>query len=257
MPQTTIQVRKSIRKGSVRVLVGDNFGALVDVGALRNPVFKSLVEQQSIEFDNVDPLAKFVKGKRVQITFDLAEINFENMAILDGGILDLTPNAGSLVAGEVQLVVDGDWAYNKFVKIEHQNGDGTTIVVNSVTAATDGALVADTDYYLGQNEAGEWGIFIVDSATVTTESQNISVDYDYTPNASNTITFADQGNKVLKVMRIINTDEDGKTFKIDIEEGTNFAPISLTFAADSADDVAILPVDFQGNIVEWVDEQTA
>lgn len=253
--QTTIQVPEAIRKGSVRVLIGDDFDSLVDIGALRNPVINSLAENQSIEFDNVNPLKKFVKGNRVQVTFDLAEINFSTLAKLDGGIINLTTIADTIVAGAIQLIVAGTWNYNKFIKIAHQNGDGALIDVNSVTGATDGLLVAETDYFVGQNDVGEYGIFIKDSATVTTLNQNITVNYDYTPNEAKKITFNESGSKVLKAMRLINTDENGKTFKIDINEGTNFSPISVDYAGDEEDNVAILPVDFQGNIVDWVDEQ--
>lgn len=253
--QTTIQDVTAIRKGSVRVLVGDDAGSLVDIGALRNPVMTSLSENQSVEFDNTDPLRKFVKGKDVQITFDLAEINFSHMAVLDAGILNLTTVAAALVAGAVQLVVSGGWNFNTFILFTNQNGDGTAPTVNSVTAATDGALVEGTDYHLMQDGNGDWGIMIDDSVTVTIEAQNITIDTDYTPNASKKVTFNEDGAKTLKYMRLINTDENGNEFRIDIEEGTNFAPISVDFAGDEEDDVAILPIDFQGKIVEWVDEQ--
>jgi len=254
MSQTTVQQLAAIRKGSVRVLVGDDFSSLVDIGALRNPVFTSLVENQSIVFDNVDELKKFVNGKKVQVSFDLAEINFSNLAVLDSGFVNVETIAGSLVEDAVQTVNIG-WAYNKFIEIENQNGNGETILIDSVTGATDGLLVEGTDYYKSQNEKGKWGIFIIDSATLTTLNQNISIVYDYTPNASKKVTFSESGNKILKAMRLINTDESNKTFKIDIEEGTNFSPISIDFAGDDEEDVAILPVEFHGNIVDIVDEQ--
>lgn len=253
--QTTIQEQEAIRKGSVRVLIGDDFDNLVDIGALRNPIITSLAENQRIEFDNVDSLEKFVKGTHVQVTFDLAEINFDNLSVLDAGMINLTTVAGSLVSGAEQIVSAGAWNYSQFIKIENQNGDGSAITVNSVTGGTDGALVEDTDFYVGQNENGDYGIFVLDTVDVTTLNQTITIDYDYTPNASKKLTFNEQGNKTLKVMRIINTDENNKTLKIDINEGTNFAPISIDFAGDEEDDVAILPIDFQGKIVEWVDEQ--
>lgn len=253
--QTTIQVTEAIRKGSVRVLVGDDFGSLVDIGALRDPILNSLAENQEIEFDNVDSLKKFVKGKKVQVTFNLAEINLTNIEKLDSGLVSLSTVAGTLVSGATQLVVSGGWNFNQFIKIENQNGDGSAITVNSVTGATDGALVEDTDFYVTQNENGEYGIMIIDSATVTTEGQNVTIDYDYTPNASKKLTFNESGNKTLKAMRLINIDENDKEFRIDIENGTNFAPISIDFAGDIEDNVAILPVDFQGDLVEWVDEQ--
>lgn len=256
MRQTTIQVPEAIRKGSVRVLVGDDFSSLTDIGALRNPVITSLSEKQRIEFDNVDDLKKFVKGKRMQVTFDLAEINFDNLAVLDAGLINLTTVAGTPVSNATQLVVAGQWDFEQFIEIANQNGDGSAINVDSVTGATDGALTEDTDFHVVEAN-GKYGIVIhnTGSGGVTTANQNVTIQYDYTPNASKKITMNESGSATLKVMRIINEDNDGNEFRIDIENGTNFAPISLDFAADDEDNVAILPVDFQGDIVEWVDEQ--
>lgn len=253
--QTTIQDIAAIRKGSVRVLIGEDFNNLVDIGALRNPVLTLLAENQSIEFDNTDPLRKFVRGDRVQVTFDLAEINFDNMAVLDDGMINLTTVAGTPVSNATQLVVAGGWAFEQFIEIANQNGDGSAINVDSVTGATDGALTPDTDYRVVEVN-GKFGIIILDGGSPgVTLNQNITIQYDYTPNESKKITFNESGTKHLKCMRIVNVDENNKMFKIDIEEGTNFAPISVDFAGDEEDDVAILPIDFQGKIFDWVDEQ--
>lgn len=254
MSQTTIQQMASIRKGSVRVLVGDDFSSLVDIGALRNPVFNSLVENQSIQFDNVDDLKKFVNGKKVQVTFDLAEINLTNIAALDDGLMTLSTVAAAIVNNHPQVEASGAWGYDTFIALDFQNGDGTLPTIDSVVASTNGALVLNTDYFVVK-QGNTWGIVVRDSATVTTTAQTITITYDYTPAASKKITFADSGTKVLKCLRIINTDENGDTFKIDIEEGTNFTPVSIDFAGDDEEDVAILPIQFEGNIVEIVDEQ--
>lgn len=255
MPTTTIQKDEAIKKGSVRVLIGDDFDSLVDVGALRNPVMTSLVENQNIEFDNVTEMKKFVKGKRVQFTFDLAEINLTHLATLDSGLVTLETTEGSEVTGEEQVVNSGDWGYNNFIKLENQNGDGSQPNVNSVSGGTDGELTADTDYYVGKDSQGNWGIFVVDSTDVTTESQSITINYDYTPNASKKLTFGSSGTKVRKVMRVVNIDENEKEFRIDIEEGTNFTPYALDFAGDDEEDVAVLPIQFEGEVKEIVDEQ--
>ncbi len=246
---------EAIRKGSVRVLVGDDFGALVDVGALRNPVFKSLAENQAIKFDNVDDLNKFVLGKKVQVTFDLAEINFDNMAVLDGGILNLNVVASSPVTVVAEAHGTG-WTLGQPIATDFKNGANTvvgTIVVKSGVTT----LTVNTDYrvYVGDGSNGVLGFTYI--VPITAQAGAITFGYVYTPNASKNITFNDSGNKTLKVMRLVNTDENGKEFRIDIEDGTNFAPISVDFAGDAQDDVAILAVDFQGNIVEWVDEQDA
>lgn len=255
MRQSTIQVPEAIRKGSVRVLVGDDFESLVDIGALRNPNINFLAEAQRVEFDNVNGLDYFVKGDRIQVTFDLAEINFDTIDVLDAGMVTKTTTAGTPVSGATQIEVAGNWNYKYFIKIANQNGDGSAITINSVTGSTDGELTEDTDYYITQNEAGEYGIIIIDSTDVTTENQNITIDYDYTPAASKKITTVASGKKILKVMRIVNEDNDGNLLYLDIENGTNKAPISLDFAGDEEEDVAIMAVDFQGDFVQYVDEQ--
>jgi hypothetical protein len=258
MPQTDIQEQSSIRQGSVRVLIGEDFDNLVDIGALRNPVINALAENQSIEFDNTDPLRKFVRGQRFQLTFDLCEINLTSIAALDDGMVNLSAVAAEIVSGAVQLVVDGGWSFEQFIAIAHQNGDKSAIDVNSVTGTTDGLLVVDVDYHIIEAN-GVYGIVVhnTGSGGVTTEDQNISINYDYTPNASKKLTFNDSGTKTLKCMRIVNTDENDKEFRVDLEEGTNFAPISIDFATDEEADVAVLPIDFQGKVVEFVDEQNA
>lgn len=258
MHQTTIQDRSAIRKGSVRVLVGDDFSSLVDIGALRNPVLTSLIENQSIEFDNVSPLKKFVKGDRIQLAFDLAEINFDSIAALDAGAFTLSSVAGTPVNNASQLVVAGQWNFGQFILIENQNGDNSPVTVDSVTGSTDGLLTADTDYHVVQDEQGRTGIIVHEvGSPALTENQNLTIVYDYTPNASKKLTFNASGDKVLKCMRITNTDEDGRVLKLDIEEGTNMEPISVDFAGDDEDDVAVMPVTFEGKVVEWVDEQAA
>lgn len=254
--QTNIQELNTIRQGSARVLIGDDFGSLVDIGALRNLVFTSLSENQEIEFDNTQSLKKFVKGKTVQVAFDLAEINFDNLKVFDDGLVNLTTTAGTPVSNATQTKLQGSWSFETFFPITNQNGDGSALNVDSVTGSTDGALVVDVDFHLVVVN-GVYGIVVHDTTDVTTEAQNIVIQYDYTPNASKKITFNDLGAKTLKVLRLVNTDVDGKTLTIDIENGTNFAPIEVTFAADAADDVAILPIEFHGDLKEMVDEQNA
>lgn len=256
MRQTTIQVPDAIRKGSVRVLVGDDFESLVDIGALRNPVINFLAEPQRVEFDNADGLDYFVKGDRIQVTFDLAEINFDTIAVLDAGHIVLTTTADTPVSNATQLVVSGQWSFETFIQITNQNGDGTPVNVDSVTGGTDGALVEDTDFHVVQVN-GKTGIIVHDtgSAGVTTEAQNLTIQYDYTPNESKKITANASGKKTLKAMRIVNEDNDGKLLYVDIDNGTNKAPLSLDFAGDEEEDVAIMAVDFQGEFVQYVDEQ--
>lgn len=254
MRQTAVQVPEALRKGSVRVLVGDNFSSLVDIGALRNAAVNFLKEDQRIEFDNAPGLDYFVKGDRIQVTFDLAEINFDTIAVLDAGMINLQSTAGTPVSNATQLVVAGDWNFEQFIEIANQNGDGSAVNVDSVTGTSDGALTADVDYHVIEVN-GKYGIVVHSGGSASTENQNLTIQYDYTPSASKKITANASGRKTGKCMRIINEDNDGKLFKLDIEDGTNKAPINFDFAGDEEEDVAIQSIDFQGTFVEYVDEQ--
>ena len=253
MPQTTIQKSPAIRKGAVKVQIGNDFNTLVDIGALRKPVMTSLAENQSIKFDNVNELKKFVNGKRIQMAFDLCEINLTNLATLDAGLVTLSAVAG--VATPVVAEAKGTgWVVGKPIKISNKNGDNT-VVSSIVVKGNAVALTLTTNYviYVADGTNGELGYTYI--TPVTANATAITVDYSYTPSASKKLVFADSGTKTLKVMRISNTDENGKVLKIDIENATNFSAPVITFAGDDADDVATLPITFQGDLVEITDEQ--
>jgi hypothetical protein len=169
--------------------------------------------------------------------------------ILRGDIDKITNIAGVLVSGATQTVSSGNWKFTKFIKIENQNGDGSAITVNSVTGSVDGLLVVDTDYYVGQNDFDEYGIYIIDSATVTTESQDMVFDYDYTPTATRRIDTGGFDGEIPKFqMKIENIYEDGDnvTYYIWLCQLTNGR--NLEFKKYNEDDtrlVATVEIEFQ------------
>lgn len=110
------------------------------------------------------------------------------IAKLGTGIYTNTATASVLVEGETQTEDSGDWAEDKFILIENQNYDLGAITVNSVDGSVDHTLVVDTDYIVAQNEKGEYGIIILSTGGCSTETQDMVIDYDYTPAASNKIT---------------------------------------------------------------------
>ena len=258
MTQTSIQEENAIRLGSLRVLIGADASSLVDIGTIRSGVFNNLSENQEVAFDNAPSLRKFVNGNKASLACEIQEINLTNIAVMDGGLLTLDTVAGTLVSGESQAVASGAWAYEKFIALENQNGDGSKPTINSVTGGTNGALTVNDDYFVTQ-VGNQWGIVVRDGPNADTESQSITINYDYTPNASKRITLNQSGNKVPFYMQLTNTDADGNIMTFDIENVTNTTPISIPFATDAGDDVASLPVTLEGYMVEngWVDEQQA
>lgn len=256
MPQTNIQRDDAIKFGSTKLEVGSSFESLVDLGALRSMQFNSKSETQEIAFDNTANIKKITNGNKASLTCQIAEIDMTTYEILNKGVVSITNNAGTLVSGASQAVASGAFGFNQFIEIENQNGDGSAITVNSVTGATDGALVADTDYYVGQNGSGKYGIFILDSATVSTMAQVFTIDYDYTPNANKTITLSESGVRTEQVARITNTNSEGNTFVIELTGVTNIVPTVLPFLADDADDVMTMEIELEGLVSQIIDSQS-
>jgi len=251
MRQTTVQNSNAIRFGSGKVEVGDTVGSLVDLGAMRNVSFEENWDEVTIESDNAGELYVEQRNQTAAIAGDLMEVELENLKDLRGGLDSYSTQDGSLVSGATQSVTSGNWDYDKFIKIENQNADGSAITVNSVTASTDGVLTADDDYYLAQNEHGEYGIWIDGAGTLTTTtSQDITIDYDYTPAASQTLKSGGKRTISPKVVRITNVDENGNKFQITIFKAYNQSGITLELPADDDEEPAMTPINLQGRLDE-------
>lgn len=257
MPQTTIQKQSSIRFGSGLLEIGDTFGSLFNMGAVRNIIYVSLKEDIEVPFDNTKEVKRFKNGQDAQFTFDMAENDLTTIQKMEDGYMNLTTVPGVLVPAAIQTVLNGAWLEDQFIVLENQNGDGSAVTVNTVTGSADGLLVAGDDYEVISDSTGKFGIVLfLSGAALTTEVQDLTIDYDYTPSASKNATFNDFGTKILKVVRMTNTDENAKKFIFNLSDITNITPITFPFLADDADDVSTIAVTLKGTIVDWVDEQS-
>jgi hypothetical protein len=251
--QTTIQKTEAIRKGSVKVQIGDDFLSLVDIGAIRTPKITSLAEPQSIKFDNAAELKQFANGDKVKFDFVLTEINLTNLSKFDGGMVTLSTVAGSATPVTNEAHGTG-WTQGKPIKFGNKNGDNT--IVSSIVVKGGGStLVLNTDYrtYLSDGTNGELGYAYV--VPLTAQAGAITFDYSYTPNASKKLVFNNSGTKTLKALRVINTDANGKKFQIDIQNCTNMQAPAIDFAGDVDAEVATLPISLEGYFVSITDEQ--
>ena len=164
-------------------------GVLTRVASVRGLVsnFDNTVNAVDIKADDTGTVFKgYIPEVRFEGSF-LENADRDTIVLLLGG----TPSdvAGVLVGGASQVLASGDWAYNGANIVENQNGDGSILTINSVTGGTDGLLVVGTDYFVGQDVNGKTIVTIIDSATVTTETQAMTIDYDYTPNTREDMTF--------------------------------------------------------------------
>lgn len=227
------------------VYVGDNSGSVVDLGSVRNVKFTGVQNPVDIKSDNRGTI---VRKNRLngQVAFDWLEAgDMTKVNELLKGIITLTSTAGSLVSGATQAINGNDIAYNEFVLIEHQNGDGSAISITSVVASTDGALVADTDYVKVKNAQGEYGIAILNSSTVTTLNQTFTITYNYTPNTAKKITGGTSKVATARYVKIEGpsaTDPSKKRIVI-LESAVIESDFVLPFLdTEEANDVGVVPI---------------
>jgi hypothetical protein len=248
MSQTQIQRPGAVKFGSAKVEVGDTIPTLEDLGAMRGISIAESFDKVEVESDNAGVIKEYIKNQRVAITGQLIEIDMEMLDKIRGGIDEYEAIAGTQVQDYNQVVNSGDWHYNDFIKFDEQNGDNSQLTPDSVTGSVDGALVEDTDYYVGMNERGESGLFIIDSATVTTEAQNITIVYDYTPAASKKLTSGGKKTINPKVVRLTNTDENGKKLQVTVYFASIEEGITFEFPADESEDVMVNPINLVGKV---------
>lgn len=142
-------------------------------------------EVTDITYQDVGISDSFVSAESVEISWESGRVfDLNAIAALSGGLYALSTVAGTLVEDEEYVASSGAWSFDKFILLPGQNASGAKQTIASVVGSVDGALVLDTDYFQVKLDEVGWGIYIIDSTTVTTEAQNITITYDYTPVAS-------------------------------------------------------------------------
>lgn len=236
---------------AANIEIGDDAGSLVDLGSVRNVQFTGAISRIQADSDNNGTILSKVRLNG-QISFDWLEAgDAANLAELFKGVVTAGTVAASIVNNFPQVVASGDWAYNRFIEFTHQDADGTVVNIDSVTAGTNGALTVNVDYMVVQ-DAGtlRWGIIVIDSATVTTLVQSITIQFDYTPAASQTLTGGTSQTATPRYARLIAESEDDAavTRIIVLEECTAVSNMLLPFLdVDQAGDVGVMPVTLENN----------
>lgn len=211
--QTSIQDLTAILRGSGKVEISPYQAtpAWIDCGSLSGLEVEEKLEVNKEENDNADA-DELVTAQENGIKANLHELlSAAVWDILRSGFDTKTTTPGTLVDDHSQVVASGDWGFDKFIELTGQNAAGTKQEMVSVTGSEDGALVLNTDYFQVQNAAGKWGIVVRDSTTVTTEVQNLTIVYDYTPSASVKYVSGDKVALPWFMVRI-TTKNDGSTY---------------------------------------------
>lgn len=241
--QNTVQNSNAIRFGSGKLEVGDDVGSLVNLGAMRGIKFSDEFDVVEIETDNCAPITVGVKNHVASVEGELVEINLTNLNNIRGGIDTLTNVAGTStdITAETHTL-----SGTTGTRLDHANGDGTIVTAITVTDADDGAAVLNTDYVLYVDSEGYTCIARVDGSIVITDGDGVKVNYTYVPNAAIKLTSGGKVTISTKVVRITNTNESGKDFRITVYKATNQKGIELELQGDDDDDVSTVAISLKG-----------
>jgi hypothetical protein len=245
MSQTTVQNSNCLRFGSGKLQVdayGANFGALVDLGALRDIKAVESWDEVTIDSNNAGELAARIKKQKLTVDCIWLEPDLAKLNTIRGGDLDnYDPVAGAPVSITDEQAVLTD---TNAVRLLNKMGDGTEVGSIVVTTLAAGATVRNTDYVISVDADGYTCIARIAGGEFD-DGDIALVDYSYTPSTSK--TFSSGGGRELGYceMRITNTDENAKTLVLDMYRVKVKKGIDITYKADDADDVNAVTMQFE------------
>lgn len=236
------------------VKVGDTIGGLTDLGVLKGDAqIEITYDLVKVNGSKAESLVDIVKNPVVTATFEMYQIYLTYLNEFLDGVGTLTTVAASKVDDHAQTIAADAYDFQEFIVAEYQNADGTLLQIDAtgvptVSGATDGALTEGTDFFAMTDSQGNWGIMIVDSATVTTMDQVFTYTYDYTPAASQKVTIGDASAsltaKIVEFSKTIAT----KVFRARIWSATNEAGITLAFPDSAGDEPMSIPMSLKGGL---------
>jgi len=164
---------------------------------------------------------KYVTEESETVNFAMQELDPVGMKRAMGDLTTI-----EYVTGAPVTLVPGDPVFpaqdiavgapkGKFILFSQQNYAGGSLVVPSTISVvkdpdgTPATLTLNTDYVIGQNEFGQWGI-IPTNAGAWDSTKTHQFIYTYTPKAS---TIIHQGGKTTietKIVKLIHKEADGR-----------------------------------------------
>jgi hypothetical protein len=263
--QQPVVSEKNLHVGGVKIEVGPNTDSLVSLGTGDDAKFSEKLTTQALVSDNGGTLKTIIKEQTCEVSYKMLEFDLNILQQARGAIDTYTAVPGTATAVTSEALGTG-WTVGRPIKLANKNGANT--VVTSITVKAGGAtLTAGTDYntFVGDGSTGLLGYTYI--VPITTQSLVITVDYTYTPNAA--VILKSGGNTSIssRVVRLTNTDENGKIFRITIYKAYNSDGLSIDFPGDDEGKMWENVVKFAGSkdasrnvgdqLFEIYDEQSA
>lgn len=217
------------------------------VGSMDDVSFEMVGSSGKIEFQN----RKSVNKKTVtgcKVSFKYGELDLDKVFQFFGSDADALSAVAGTSGSKTDAVAAGKWGYDKPLAFLNQNASGEKPTSVTISAGTDGALVAGTDFEI--IKIGRvWAYVLLDAASgkLTTENQALTVAYTVTPATGKVLEF-NASNSIPDTFAIVLTHETdaGEIFQIQVYAAQSSSFFKLPFVKDGGTDVVKADAEFEG-----------
>jgi hypothetical protein len=241
--QTDPVDKKTIQVGSAKVMAGPDINSQINLGVGNKVVVKLNINRKAIMADNSGTPVRETVQEECEVTMDMMEKRLDLFAVLYNNLVDYdTVPASPVTVTNEAVTVNG----LESSRLTHKMGDGsivTSVVVTDVTNVT--TYVLDTDYALATDLEGYTTIVRLAGGDIS-DGDVLHVDYHYTPSASRVLGFGGGDGPDPVVLSLINTNSEGKEFRINVFKAVIDEGFTNEFLKDSDEEVNVWPIKFIG-----------
>ncbi|WP_245580630.1 hypothetical protein [Brachyspira alvinipulli] len=246
MSQTSVQNKKTIRYGSSKVLIGDRFDKLTDIGAARSVAMKESMSTADIESDNAGTIATLQTEHKMELTLDSLEVNFKNYAMARGGIDNIDEYDGKTEVTKQYIVESDTYKRGEEIKVPFKNADGSEVTITKVEKknSSGNILIEETSY----EKIGTNGIKITDNK-ISPSTDTLIITYTRTMPKMVRMTTGGKSSTIKpKCIMIVNTNAEGKELRIYLPQASIAGGLEFSFPSDKAQDVLIGKLSFSATL---------
>lgn len=248
--QTTIQNANAIFPfDGFQILIGTTEASLVNIGACDGDAVAELAWTKfKQESANAGTIIDQIKQMKANISFTMFELDTARLTEIGGGVFTKVTVAATPVSVAGEALGTG-WTVGQPIKLANKMGDNTT-VTSIVIDAAGLPLIVTTDYtsYVADGTNGTLGYTYI--VPVTAQAGVLDADYDYTPNASNTL-YAGTSTVTLtpSVVKFQHINAAGKERSLTMfAAALGDAGFSFTFGSAENDGVQSFPISLEGDL---------
>lgn len=213
-----------------------------------------------VDSANADKLDKHIKDMTMDISFELGNLDMDNIARLSGGAFTVVDTAGTANSSIPDQEIASGWSANEIYELEMETSSSDTTLlrmstaptITSVTLDADGTpevLVANNDYLIVElsTAVSGYGIVFTTANIAKPSPTNYPITIDYgtnTPVASSTLYGGSSTVTLTSCeMKWTHTDSAGKVreiyfYKVDPNSGG----FTFNFKSATADGIETMPV---------------